>query len=165
LPERGDLGDAERMMQLDMLAYLPDDILTKVDRAAMAVSLESRAPLLDHRVVEFAWSMPFDLKLREGQSKWLLRQVLYKHVPRQLIERPKQGFEVPIGLWLRGSLKDWAAALLDRSRLRSEGFFDPDRVDRVWQDHLSGRCNHGLELWSVCMFQAWYEAQRQAGSA
>jgi asparagine synthase (glutamine-hydrolysing) len=165
LPERGGLGDAERMMQLDMLAYLPDDILTKVDRAAMAVSLESRAPLLDHRVVEFAWSMPFDLKLRDGQSKWLLRQVLYKHVPRHLIERPKQGFEVPIGLWLRGSLKDWAAALLDRSRLRSEGFFDPDRVDRVWQDHLSGRCNHGLELWSVCMFQAWHEAQGQAGSA
>jgi asparagine synthase (glutamine-hydrolysing) len=159
LPERGILGDAERMMQLDMLAYLPDDILTKVDRAAMAVSLESRAPLLDHRVVEFAWSLPFDLKVHDGQSKWLLRQVLYRHVPRDLIERPKQGFEVPIGLWLRGALKDWAAALLDPSRLRREGYFDPNTVGRVWQEHLSGHWNHGLALWNVLMFQAWLEHQ------
>jgi asparagine synthase (glutamine-hydrolysing) len=165
LPDAGGLGDAERMMQLDMLAYLPDDILTKVDRAAMAVSLESRAPLLDHRVVEFAWSMPYDLKVRDGQSKWLLRQVLYRHVPRELIERPKQGFEVPIGLWLRGALKDWAAALLEPGRLRNEGYFDPNMVDRVWQEHLSGRWNHGLALWSVLMFQAWLEAQDQARAA
>jgi asparagine synthase (glutamine-hydrolysing) len=165
LPARGGLGDAERMMQLDMLAYLPDDILTKVDRAAMAVSLESRAPLLDHRVVEFAWSMPYDLKVRDGQSKWLLRQVLYRHVPRELIERPKQGFEVPIGLWLRGALKDWAAALLEPGRLRNEGYFDPNMVNRVWQEHLSGRWNHGLALWNVLMFQAWLEAQDQTQAA
>jgi asparagine synthase (glutamine-hydrolysing) len=158
LPPRGGLGDTERMMQLDMLAYLPDDILTKVDRAAMAVSLETRAPLLDHRLVEFAWSMPFDMKVRDGQSKWLLRQVLYRHVPRELIERPKMGFEVPIGLWLRGALKDWAAALLEPSRLRNEGYFDPNLVSRVWQEHLSGFWNHGLALWNVLMFQAWLEA-------
>jgi asparagine synthase (glutamine-hydrolysing) len=163
LPVRGSLNDAERMMQLDMLAYLPDDILTKVDRAAMAVSLESRAPLLDHRVVEFAWSMPFDLKVRDGQSKWLLRQVLYRHVPRALIERPKMGFEVPIGLWLRGALRDWAAALLDPARLKREGYFDPDRVNGVWQQHLSGRWNHGLALWNVLMFQAWLEVQPAPG--
>jgi asparagine synthase (glutamine-hydrolysing) len=157
LPERGTLGDIERMMQLDMLTYLPDDILTKVDRASMAVSLETRAPLLDHRVAEFAWSLPLDLKYRDGQTKWILRQVLYRHVPRELIERPKQGFEVPIGIWLRGPLKDWAAALLDRGRLAREGFFDPVAVDRVWREHLSERWNHGLALWNVLMFQAWAE--------
>jgi asparagine synthase (glutamine-hydrolysing) len=160
LPPRGRLIDAERMMQLDMLAYLPDDILTKVDRATMAVSLECRAPLLDHRVVEYAWSLPFDMKLREGQSKWLLRQVLYRHVPRELIERPKMGFEVPIGLWLRGPLKDWAATLLEPSRLRQEGFFDPNIVDSVWQEHLSERWNHGLALWNILMFQAWHEGTK-----
>lgn len=155
LPPRGSLGDVERMMQLDMLTYMPDDILAKVDRATMAVSLESRAPFLDHRVVEFAWSLPLDLKLRDGQSKWLLRQVLYRYVPRDLIERPKMGFEVPIGLWLRGALRDWAEALLDPARLAREGYFRPDVIARTWAEHLSGRYNWGMQLWNVLMFQAW----------
>ncbi|MEO0653562.1 MAG: asparagine synthase (glutamine-hydrolyzing) [Pseudomonadota bacterium] len=160
LPAAGALGAAERMMQLDMLAYMPDDILAKVDRATMAVSLESRAPLLDHRVVEFAWGLPQHFKLRDGQSKWLLRQVLYRHVPRELIERPKMGFEVPIGLWMRGALKDWAADLLDPTRLRNEGYFDPKVIATKWDQHLSGRFNWGLQLWNVLMFQAWLEAQK-----
>ena len=156
-PDRGQLCDMERMMQLDMLTYMPDDILAKVDRATMAVSLESRAPLLDHRVAEFAWSLPQDLKHRDGLSKWVLRQVLYRHVPASLIDRPKMGFEVPIGLWLRGPLKDWAAALLDRDRLACEGWFDADVITRHWTAHLEGRANFGLQLWPVCMFQAWLE--------
>ena len=158
-PERGDLSDIERMMQLDMVTYLPDDILAKVDRATMAVSLESRAPLLDHRVVEFAWALPLDLKRRDGLSKWALRQVLYRHVPRELVERPKMGFEVPIGLWLRGPLRDWAAALLEPTRLRREGWFDAAVVARHWSEHLSGRCNWGMQLWNVLMFQTWLETQ------
>jgi len=161
-PDRGDLGDAERMMQLDMIGYLPDDILAKVDRATMAVSLESRAPFLDHRVAEFAWSLPMEMKLRgrgsSPVSKWALRQVLYRHVPAALIERPKMGFEVPIGLWLRGPLRDWAEALLDPALLAREGWFDADVISRHWQEHLSGRCNWGMQLWNVLMFQAWLEA-------
>lgn len=157
---RGDLSDMERMMQLDMLGYMPDDILAKVDRTTMAVSLESRAPLLDHRVVEFAWSLPTDWKHRDGVSKWALRQVLYKRVPQSLIDRPKMGFEVPIGLWLRGPLKDWAAALLDDRRLRDEGWFESSVITNLWQDHLSGRANWGMQLWNILMFQAWLEARK-----
>ena len=157
LPPRGALGDLERMMQLDMLTYMVDDILAKVDRATMAVALESRAPLLDHRVVEFAWGLPEDMKLRGDVTKWALRQVLYRHVPKELIERPKMGFEVPIGLWLRGGLKDWAAALLDPARLAREGHFAPEVIDRLWQQHLSGRYNWGAQLWCVLMVQAWLE--------
>lgn len=157
-PPRGGLGDMERMMQLDMLTYMPDDILAKVDRATMAVSLESRAPFLDHRVVEFAWSLPIDLKHRDNVSKWALRQVLYKHVPQDLIDRPKMGFEVPIGLWLRGALRDWAEALLEPARLRRDGWFNTDVITHYWQDHLSGRANWGMQLWPVLMVQAWLEA-------
>jgi asparagine synthase (glutamine-hydrolysing) len=163
-PLGGNLSVIERMMQLDMLTYLPDDILTKVDRATMAVSLESRAPLLDRRVVEFAWGLPVDLKHREGVSKWVLREVLYRHVPKALIERPKMGFEVPIGLWLRGPLKDWAAAMLDQERLRREGWFDPGVIARHWDEHVTGRCNWGLQLWNVLMFQSWLETQGDAGT-
>lgn len=151
---------AHRMMSLDMRSYLPDDILVKVDRAAMAVSLETRIPMLDHRVVEFAWRLPLGMKIRGGQGKWLLRQVLYQYVPPEFVERPKMGFGLPLGAWLRGPLREWAEELLDESRLQREGFLYPGPIRKKWHEHLSGRRNWAYHLWSVLMFQAWLEMQR-----
>ncbi|MCU0624976.1 MAG: asparagine synthase (glutamine-hydrolyzing) [Gemmatimonadaceae bacterium] len=156
LPPLVDL--TERMMFLDLVTYLPDDILAKVDRASMAVSLEGRIPLLDHRVIEFAWSLPLAYKVREGQGKWVLRRVLDRYVPRTLLDRPKQGFGVPIDAWLRGPLRDWGETLLDAGRLRDQGLLDVAPVRAAWASHLGGVPAH-YWLWNVLMLQAWLDAE------
>ena len=144
-----------RMMAKDSMGYLPDDILCKVDRAAMAVSLETRVPFLDHRVVEFAWQLPQHLKIRNGQGKWILRQVLDRYVPRTLIERPKAGFGIPVGQWLRGPLRAWAEELLESKQIAAQGYLDPEAIQAIWRAHQSARADHTPKLWTVLMFQAW----------
>ena len=145
------------MQYLDLVTYLPDDILTKVDRASMAVGLEARVPLLDHRVVELAWRLPHSVKIRNGVTKWLARQVLYKHVPRHLIERPKMGFAIPLAEWLKGPLREWAEHLIAEKRLREGGVLNASLVRQRWQEHLSGRRNWQYLIWNVLMFEAWRE--------
>jgi asparagine synthase (glutamine-hydrolysing) len=145
------------MRRWDVSQYLPDDLLVKVDRAAMSVSLESRAPLLDHRVVELAFALPERMLVRENQSKWILRRVLDRYVPRELIERPKAGFAVPLGQWLRGPLRAWAQHLLDPVRMKVQGQLDADKITRLWQQHQSGDYDRSSYLWSVITFQAWLD--------
>lgn len=153
-------GFAQQMMLADLIGYLPNDILTKVDRASMAVSLEVRVPILDHRVVELAWRLPHAYKRRDGVGKWVLREVLYRHVPRELIERPKSGFGIPVAEWLRGPLRGWAEDLLDPSRIEAEGFFDTAAVQATWQQFQAGTHSWEYRLWTILMFQSWYQAHR-----
>jgi asparagine synthase (glutamine-hydrolysing) len=149
----------QQMMYTDAISYLPDDILTKVDRAAMSVSLETRIPLLDHRVVEFAFSLPQTLRFQHGQGKWILRQLLYQYVPKHLLDRPKAGFAVPLESWLRGELREWAENLLDASRLQQQGIFDVVLVRQKWTEHINGQRNWHFYLWSILMFQMWLNGQ------
>lgn len=151
------------MMAVDFKTYMADDILVKVDRAAMANSLETRAPFLDHRVISEAWSMPFDFKARDGVGKWPLRQILYKYVPQELIDRPKMGFGIPIGEWMRGPLREWAEAQINPERLRREQIFNPEAIAEIWAEHLSGERNWQHVLWNVFMFQSWQEATHPDG--
>ena len=155
LPACLSIDPIARMMAWDSLSYLPDDILVKVDRAAMAVGLETRAPFLDHRVAQVAWRLPMAMKIRGNTSKWALRQILYQHVPRELIERPKAGFAMPIGQWLRGPLRPWASDLLSPELIRRQGYLRPEPIQKLWRDHLEGHADHTPRLWAVLMWQAW----------
>jgi asparagine synthase (glutamine-hydrolysing) len=146
------------MQCLDSLTYLPDDILVKVDRASMAVGLEARVPLLDHRVFEFAWRLPLSLKMHQGQGKWVLRRLLDRYVPPALVNRPKMGFGVPVGQWLRGPLRDWAESLIDPARLRSGGLLKTEEVSRMWSQHCSGTHDLSQQMWSILMLQSWLDS-------
>ena len=147
------------MMIFDALTYLPDDILVKVDRAAMSVSLETRAPFLDKNVISDAWRLPLSFKIKSGEGKWLLKEILYKYVPKKMLDRPKAGFALPIGDWLRGPLMKWAEDLLDKQTIDEQGYLNSDNVEKIWKQHLSGKYDWTAKLWTVLMFQAWLEMQ------
>jgi asparagine synthase (glutamine-hydrolysing) len=155
LRQTADLDMLDRMMLVDQMTYLPDDLLAKVDRASMATSLEVRVPLLDHRVVEYSWSLPRTSKIRGGYGKWALREVLYRRVPRELIERPKVGFTVPLREWMRGPLRPWAEDLLSQAALRRTGVFNEGNVRASWSAFQNGESREALGIWAVLMFQAW----------
>jgi asparagine synthase (glutamine-hydrolysing) len=156
---------AVRMMYADAVAYLPDDIMAKVDRASMAVALETRAPYLDHRVAAVAARIPVEMKIRGGRGKLILRKLLYREAPAELFERPKAGFGIPVGEWIKGPLRPWAEDLLDPARMKSEGWFDPDPIQRRWQQHLAGTRDSSIALWAVLMFQAWLREQSSSLAA
>jgi asparagine synthase (glutamine-hydrolysing) len=150
----------EQMMYVDLLSYLPDDILCKVDRAAMAVSLETRVPFLDHRIVEFAWTLPMQYRLDGTGGKRILRELLKRHLPPEVHARPKMGFGVPIQAWLRGPLRDWCESLIEETRLKNEGYLNPGPIRQAWDEHQSGRRDRGYELWDILMFQSWLDHQK-----
>lgn len=149
----------ERMMYLDMVSYLPDDILVKVDRASMAVSLETRVPFLDHELVEYSWRLPYHYKVRQGQGKWILKQLTHQYIPQEIMDRPKMGFGIPVGSWLRGPLRDWADALLEPTKLKNQGIFNGNYVRKQWDDHVAGRFDWGASLWTALMLQDWLDTE------
>src|SRR5882762_6272169 len=153
------------MMYLDTVNYLPDDILVKVDRASMGASLETRAPFLDHEIIEFAWSLPLAMKIRGGTGKYVLREVLKKFVPPQLTDRPKAGFAIPIGAWLRKELRDWGQSALDPTKMRDQGYLDVDAVQKKWQEHLSGRRDWEQQIWNILTLQSWLECHASDGKS
>ena len=155
LPDVISKDSVARMMAFDALNYLPNDILTKIDRASMATSLETRAPFLDHRVAELSWRLPMKMKIRGNTGKWALRQILYRYVPQTLVDRPKTGFGIPVGEWLRGPLRPWAESMLDFTAIKSQGFLQPEPIKRLWEQHLSGRFDHTSRVWTILMWQAW----------
>jgi len=160
-PQLNNLNNQQQMMALDFITYLPDDILVKVDRAAMASSLETRMPFLDHKLIDYVWKIPHSLKFKNGQGKWILKKILNKYLPKNLTERPKMGFGIPIDIWLRGQLRDWAENLLDEKKLEQEGYFNSNLIRQKWKEHLSEKKNNQFQLWNVLMFQAWLENQKK----
>jgi asparagine synthase (glutamine-hydrolysing) len=155
----------EEMMYLDTVSYLPDDIFVKVDRASMGASLETRAPFVDHEIIEFAWSLPLSMKIRHGMGKYVVRKVLEKFVPPRLTDRPKAGFGIPLGTWLRGELREWAEEMLDPARMAAQGYLDVKTVQKKWEEHLSGRRDWEFQMWNILMWQAWLERQPSASTA